>query len=132
MVAAIHGPVGTVFAATHAAAVREMVRRVVAEVYAPEVEVGGPPTVEISVRRKGGRLLVHLINCTAMQVAADYATVDFIPEVGPFEVAIRLPRAPQSVTFEPGGKPLAGEWKNGIWRGTVGRLAVHGIVAVNG
>lgn len=112
MVAAIHGPAGAAFAATHAAAIRELVRRAVAEIFAPAVEVNGPPTVEVSLRRKGGRLLVHLNNCTAMRVAADYATVDFIPEVGPLQVAIRLAKAPRSVTFEPDGKKLAGEWKN--------------------
>jgi hypothetical protein len=129
-IAAMYGPVGTVFAAAHAPALREFVGRVVARLFTPAVTLDGPPTIELSLRRNGGRLLVHLGNCTAMQVAGDYAALDFIPSVGPLELAIRLPSTPKRVTLEPDGTALAGSWSNGAWSGRIERLGIHGIVAI--
>jgi hypothetical protein len=129
-IAAIFGPAGSVFAAAHTPAAREFLGGVVAQVFRPAVRVEGPPTVEVSLRRKGGKLLVHLGNCTGMQVAGEYAALDFVPAVGPLGLSIDLPAQPKRVTFEPGGRELRGEWRNGAWTGTLDRLEVHAIVAV--
>ena len=129
-IAAIYGPAGTLFAAAHAPAMREFIGRVVARLFTPSVTLEGPPTIELSLRRKEGRLLVHLGNCTAMQVAGDYAVQDFIPSVGPLELAIRLPSAPRRVTLEPDGTVLAGSWSGGTWTGRIERLGIHGIVSI--
>lgn len=128
-IAAIYGPLGTVFAQTHAAPVRHFVKRVMSRLFKPVVEVDAPPTVDVSLRRKNGKMLLHLANCTAMQVASDYATSDFVPVVGPLRVSISMPKKPTRVTLEPEGRALAGQWKNGVWTGTVDRLHVHSIVA---
>ena len=74
-------------------------------------------------------LLLHVANCTAMQVATDYATADFIPPVGPLPIGVRTARKPVQVTLEPLGTPLAGKWENGLWSGRLERLDVHAIVA---
>jgi len=55
-------------------------RASVARMFKPMVEVQGPPTIEVALRRKDGRLLVHLSNCTGMQVAPDFATIDYVPQ----------------------------------------------------
>lgn len=128
-IAGIYGPIGAVFAATHAPAIRRFVKRVMERLFQPAVEVEGPPTVEVSLRKKNGKLLVHLGNCTAMQVAADYAAMDFVPPVGPLRVTLKLPAKPRRVTLEPEGQPLRGEWRNGAWSGTIARLDIHAILA---
>lgn len=130
-IAAIYGPAGSAFAATHAAPVRQFVKRVVDRIFTPMAVVDGPPTIEVALRRKNGKLLVHLGNCTAMQVAGDYATVDFIPPVGPLQLKLRMRQRPARVTLEPQGRPLAGSWKDGVWSGSLDRLDIHGIVAVS-
>ncbi len=131
-VAAIYGPIGKVFASSHAAAIREFTRKVVQQVFTPIVKLEAPPTVELALRRKGGKLLVHLINCTAMQVAGDYAVPDFIPPVGPIEMSVKLASQPARVTLEPGGQELSGSWSSGAWTGRVDRLDVHRIVSFDG
>ena len=51
-----------------------------------------PPCVELSLRRKGRKLLIHLTNTAGMQAAERYAVVDFVPPVGPVELTVRLPK----------------------------------------
>jgi len=125
-----YGPLGSDFAATHAPALREVVRRLVRRLFTPMVAVEGPPTVEVVLRRKGGLLLVHLINATGMQVAADYAAIDFVPTVGPLHVAMRLPAPPRKVRLEPEGLILAGSWEGGLWKTEIPRLHLHEILTV--
>jgi hypothetical protein len=129
-IAAIYGPLGTVFAAAHAPAARQFLSRVVRRLFTPMVEVDGPPVVEVVLRRKQGKLLVHLLNACAMQVAGDYAVTDFIPPVGPMEVRLRLKQKPVHVTLEPEGRALQGDWREGTWAGRLERLEIHHILAV--
>jgi hypothetical protein len=129
-VAAIAGPIGTIFAVTHAPAVREFIGRVVQSVFSPAVRLQGPPTIEMALRKKEGRLLVHLLNSTGMQVSSEYVAGDFIPPVGPVRVEVRLAKAPQRVTLEPGSRPLPGRYADGTWTATIDRVDIHEIVAI--
>jgi hypothetical protein len=128
-IAAIYGPLGTAYAAGHIPQIRQFIQRVVEKVFTPMVQVQGPPTLEVSLRRKQGRLLLHIINCTGMQVSGEYVAGDFIPPVGPVRITVRLPQRPPKVTLEPGGQVIAGEYANGEWTGTVERLELHNVVA---
>ncbi|MCS6953643.1 MAG: hypothetical protein NZM33_12400 [Bryobacteraceae bacterium] len=125
-----YGPLGKLFATTHAPAVRQIVHRLVRRLFTPIVELTGPPTVELVLRRQKDLLLLHLLNSTGMQVASDYAVVDFIPSVGPLRLRIRLPARPRAVRFEPGGHVLRGQWRDGIWSTEIPRLEIHGTVVV--
>ncbi len=98
--------------------------------FEPAVKLDAPPTVEVSLRRKDGRLLVHLGNTTAMQVALEYAAIDFVPAIGPVGVSLKLARKPASVTLEPGGRALQGEWRDGWYRTRLDRLELHSVIAV--
>jgi len=129
-IAALYGPIGTAFALTHAAAARQVVARLVERLFTPMLSLEGPPTIEVALRKKGTRLLAHLLNSTAMQVAGEYAVVDFVPAVGPLRIKLRLPAKPRRATLEPEGRALAGEWKNGVWSGTIDRVEIHSILAV--
>jgi len=128
-VAAIYGPLGSVYAISHTAALRQFVRRVVDRVFTPAAAVEGPPTVEVVLRRNAGKTLLHLVNCTAMQVSGEYMSPDFIPPVGPLRIRMRLPARPKAVTLEPEGRALSGAWRDGAWTGTLDRLGIHAIVA---
>jgi hypothetical protein len=128
-IAAIYGPLGSVFAVSHAAPVRQFIRRVVDRVFTPLAQVDAPPLVETVLRRKDGKLLLHLVNCSGMQVATEYATVDLVPAAGPLRIGLRIPNRPARVTLEPGGRQIAGAWKDGLWTGVVDRLETHAIVA---
>jgi hypothetical protein len=128
----VPGPAGTVYAQTHTPAVRDFVKRLVAPRFRALVQVSAPPTVEVVLRRKHGHLMVHLINSAGMQVAGDYAAMDFVPEVGP--VTLRLAWVPSKVQLVPGGQVLAAvhiqSQGKGLWEIRVPKLHIHSVVMV--
>jgi hypothetical protein len=65
-----------------------------------------------------------------MQVGADYPTIDYVPPVGPIQVSLRLDRPPGRVTLEPGGTPLGGTVRDGVWTAVIERLDLHTVLAV--
>lgn len=123
------GPLGSLYAETHAATVRALGRHLVAPLFEPLVKVTAPPTVEVVLRRKGGQLLVHLLNATAMQVAGDYATVDFVPPLHGVKLSFGA-RQPRSVTLTPHGQGVEPVKENGAWVVILPPLEVHLVVAV--
>ena len=123
------GPVGVVYAATHAAPVRDFGKALVAPRFTPLVKVSAPPAVEVVLRRKNGRLLVHLLNATAMQVAGDFATVDFVPAVGPVRLNFGN-RKPGVVDLAPEGRALQPQAVGGEWTVEIPRLEVHAVASV--
>ncbi len=127
-IAAIYGPLGAIFAATHAPAARQVVHTVVSAVFKPALSISAPPPVEVVLRRKDGRLMLHLLNAAAMQVANDYLGVDYIPPVGPVDIRVTLPARPRRVMLLPEGRPLAGAWSEGAWTGSLAGVPVHSIV----
>ncbi|MBS1877040.1 MAG: hypothetical protein JSU00_27765 [Acidobacteria bacterium] len=127
-VAAIFGPAGAIHSYSHTAALRQFIRRVVARVFTPDVTVEGGPSVEVALRRKEGKTLLHLVNCAGMQVAAEYMSGDFVPPVGPLKISVRLPARPSKAVLAPEGAEIAGAWQSGRWTGVINRLEVHQIV----
>ncbi|MDR3718800.1 MAG: hypothetical protein P4K98_08355 [Bryobacteraceae bacterium] len=128
----VPGPLGSVYAQTHTPAVRDFVKRLIAPRFRPLVQVAAPPTVEVVLRRKDGKLLIHLLNSAGMQVAGDYATTDFIPEVGP--IALRLSWAPSKVQLAPDGQilmPVHNQLRGkNFWEIRVPKLHIHSVVMV--
>ena len=129
-IAAIYGNVGTVYATYHTPAARHFIRDVVRQIFTPQIAVEAPPTVEVALRKKGGKLLIHLLNTTGMQVAADYAALDFVPPVGPIEIRLSLPQQPRRARLEPEGLELSGQWQTGVWSASLSQLSIHSIVAL--
>jgi len=127
-IAAIYGPLGAIYAQTHAPETRNVFGRIVRQIYTPRAEVTGPPTIEVVRRRKNGREVLHLLNASGMQVASDYGAIDYIPPAGPLEVALTLPHHPESVTLEPDGERLEGGLRDGIWRCRIPSVAIHSMV----
>ncbi|MBI4889871.1 MAG: hypothetical protein HY821_04540 [Acidobacteria bacterium] len=124
----VPGPIGTVYAATHAAAVREFAKSLIAPRFEPLVKVSAPPTVEVVLRRKGGRLLVHLLNGTNMQLAGDFATVDFVPPVGPVKLSFGKSN-PGAVALVPEGRSVQPMLVNGSWTVELASIGVHTVAS---
>lgn len=117
------GPLGGIYARSHAPAVRDLVRRLVRPRFHPLVELDAPPEVELALRQKDGRLLVHLLNTTAMQVAGEYAAVDHIPAAGP--VTLKFSGPVRDVELIPRGRGLKVRGSTV----TVAEVGVHAVVA---
>jgi len=128
-IAAIYGPLGVCYKASHNAATRQFVKRVVSHLFEPMLEVTGTNTVEVVLRRKNERLLVHLLNTAGLTASMDFQNPGTVPAIGPLKLTVKLPMAPKKVTVEPGGRPITGNWIKGVWQGTVPKLGIHEIVA---
>ncbi len=127
-IAAIYGPLGTVYAQTHAPEARNVFGEIVRQVHTPAVRVECPPAIEVVWRRKSGRNVLHLLNASGMQLASDYGAIDYVPPVGPIRISLSLPVRPRRVTLEPGGEELKGVWRDGAWSASIPTLAIHAML----
>jgi hypothetical protein len=94
----------------------------------PMVEVKGSNDVDVCVARNHGKLLVNLVNTTGPHKTQ--SIIETIPPVGPLDITIHLSRKPAGVTFEPGARPLASDYRDGQLRLSVPKVEIHDIVAV--
>lgn len=97
---------------------------------APLVEIGGSASVDVSPRKLGGKLMIHLVNTAGPHADAPPEGIAAIPAVGPFTMAIRLPAAPKAVTLQPEGTRLEVAWNDTTARVTVPRLILYSILVV--
>jgi hypothetical protein len=97
----------------------------------PLVQVEGSPDVDVSVNRSGGKLAVNLVNTAGPHADRKTPVFETIPPVGPLEISIRLAQAPEHITVEPGGQPLAFEYRDGQVRLTLPKLEIHSIIVVD-
>ncbi len=125
----VPGPIGSVYAATHAEAVRQFGESLVAPRFTPLVRVAAPPTVEVVLRRKEGQLLVHLLNTTNMQVAGDYSTTEYVPPVGPVRLSLGRQK-PGAVRLVPEDRGLVLSQRNGEWTTEIPTLGMHSVAVV--
>jgi len=100
----------------------------------PFCKTDAPSWVDVSLRRKNGRLLVHFVNQTpgrdVARLNTDDTWVDEIPEVGPFRLELRTVQKPTAVRWEPGSEALAFEFRRGVLRLELPRFRIHGCVCV--
>jgi hypothetical protein len=118
----ILGPIGLVYAATHAPAIRDLVQRIIKPRFTPLVEVDAPPVVEVALRRQRGQFYVHLSNLAQMQTAGDFAALDYVPETGPIHLKFNG-KQPSALRVEPGGQLIKAPF-------AVERLHLHSALAV--
>lgn len=131
-VAAVYGPVASVYFRSHHPWLRDFIGSLTAELFPdPAVAVDGPPTLDIALRRTSdGRLSVHLLNTAGLPLPDRYGFTDHIPPVDGVVVAVRTSARPRSVTWVPEGGRLDWSWSDGRLKVTVPRLAIHGVVIV--
>jgi len=96
----------------------------------PVVEVTGSHRVDVSLMRKAGQLLVHLVNTSGPHADENVYTFDEIPAVGPLKISIRLPRRPRSVRLHPGNRSVKFTWSAGAIHLRLPRLEIHKIIDV--
>ena len=105
----------------------EAVRRLYAE---PLVEVSGSNQVDVSPRKLGDRLTVHLVNTSGPHANAPDDGIASFPHVGPLTVKVRLPHAPKSMRLQPEGTSLPIAWEDGCAQVTVPQLDIYSILVV--
>lgn len=132
-IGAVYGPLGAAHYEHHHPGTRSFIGAVMRRLFpAPAVEVDGPPSIDVALRRKEDRLLVHLTNVAGMQTAPRYACLDWVPSVGPVRLTLRLAQPPRSVEIVPAVDGFRWEWDvtAGSVRATLPLLAIHAVIAV--
>jgi len=78
------------------------------------VEVTGSHLVHVTLNRKGGALLVNLINVAGSHANDKSLGLDEIPPVGPLEIAVRYDNKPGEIWLQPGHIKLNYTYQNGV------------------
>jgi hypothetical protein len=121
-----------VYADNVAYALKTFARRMLDAVgYRATVCVAGSDYADLTLMKKDGRLLAHLINRAGEHNAVGVRTFREIPPIGPVTVTVRCSAPPRSATLLPEGRPLpitAGE-EAGTYECTVERIPIHSTVA---
>lgn len=112
--------------------IREFVNEVTRQTVGPlPIAVKAPVAVDVALRRKGTRTIVHLVNrSSGIPNQPNNGAIDEIPAVGPVTITIKTARPPASVTAAwEGGKP---SWSH---RGrtltvTLPRIRIHEAVVI--
>ena len=76
--------------------------------------------------RQKSKLLVNLVNTSGPHQTEPIQ--ETVQPVGPLAVTLRLPCKPSKLTLEPGGQPLAFDYRDGVLRACVSRLDIHRVV----
>ncbi len=127
----IFGPFGTVYHRSHNPVARRFLLGVVKRLFPrPMVELRGPPCVDVSLRRKDGRLLVHLSNTANMQVAPEYPITDFVPPLGRMTVRTRTDSEADEAFLEPGHQRLASHRTREGLQIEIPSLHLHSVVSL--
>ncbi|HSV72308.1 MAG TPA: alpha-amylase family protein [Chthonomonadales bacterium] len=131
-IAAVWGPLALNHFRGHHPGTRKLVAAIAERLFPdPAFRLEGPASVEASLRRTPqGKLSLHLLNCTGMQVADRYLYTNDIPPVGPLTVKLRVAERPKAVRWVPDGGRLRWRWASGELTVTVPRLAIHGVLVV--
>lgn len=110
-------------------AVRVFLNDLVRQLFSkPMVEVKGSADVDVSVARNHGKLLVNLVNTSGPHQSEPIA--ESIAPIGPLQVTVRTAGKPSKMTLEPGGEPLAFNFRDGEVRVTIPRLDIHRVIVV--
>jgi len=128
-IAAVYADLGESYNGVRSEAVsgflNDLTRRLFAK---PMVEVKGSRDVDVCLMRKGGRLLVNLVNTSGPHQAEPIQ--ETIRPVGPLAVTLRVSFKPAKLTLEPGAQALAFEYRDGEAKLTVPSLDIHRVIVV--
>jgi len=132
-IGAVYGPLASALRACGHPLLRGFLGRLARWLFpAPLVRLSGLPAVDLSLRRRGDMLLVHLLNTSVVQTAPRLAALDFIPPVGPVELSVRLAKPPREVRLVGERGELTSRWERGTLRLRLDSLRLHAVVAISG
>ncbi|MCY2952562.1 MAG: hypothetical protein NTU53_11380 [Planctomycetota bacterium] len=130
-IAATFFSIGQQYAATPDPLTRQFANDLVRRLFPmPIVEVQGSSDVDVSLARNHGKLQVHLVNTSGPHQKEPI--LESISPVGPLTVNIRTTVRPTKMVLEPGSRPVAFNYENGVARATVPRLEIYDILVIEG
>jgi hypothetical protein len=90
-----------------------------------------PSTVEITLRRKEGALLVHFVNHAAGRPLGENGVfVENAPSTPPFSLTLGVPEQPETVVLQPGGEAPEWSWAEGTLTVFLPALHIHAVLEI--
>jgi hypothetical protein len=134
-IAAIYGPVSTIYADYRYPRLRSFVGSVLKTLTGTmPVEIDAPAFVQLTVRQRpeAGQLIVHLLNTsTTNPLSPVNPYVEGVPVVGPITVRVQCPTRPASVTLAPENKGVSWKWSSGVLTATIESLHIHSALVID-
>lgn len=132
VVVGIPGPIFRSYHASHYPRVRRFIGDAFAALDAPYLfRVEGPPHIEMSARRKDGRLLIQLVNrASAGHQAPNRHMVEHVPRTGPFTVTGPMAKRPNRVHLAPDPEGVEWTWKDSVLTVRVADLHIHNVLVI--
>lgn len=96
----------------------------------PVLRIKAPSFVEVNVNRQGKSTVVHLLGYCPIRRGINIDIVEEAVTVPNIALALKLPKAPSSVTLQPEGKALKFTYRSGHVEVTVPELNGHAMVVV--
>lgn len=96
-----------------------------------DIEVNGPVSVDVALRRKAGQTIVHLVNrASGIPNQPNNGAIDAIPPVGNVFVAMRLPQPPQGLHLAFEDTPIESSWDRGVLHVRVQQVRIHAALVI--
>lgn len=131
-VTSIHGNVFREYYNGHTPLLRDFIRGLIERLRIDwEVQVEGPPALEVVTRTQGEKLAVNLINRGAGEMLSPRRVqFDDLEPIERVTITVRREDRPRSVSLEPGADPVQWMWIDGVLSITVPSVRIHDVVIV--
>lgn len=129
VLAALYAPLGQRYLTGRCAHLRHHLADMVHRLFPkPLVELRTPAMVDLTVRRIGDQLTIHLCN-TAGPHTQDF-TWDVLPPTGDLRLFVRLKHNPRAIRLQPAGRKLRWTREGDGVTIDIPCLAIHGVVVI--
>jgi hypothetical protein len=100
-----------------------------------DIEAKAPMGVDVVLRRKGGRRIVHMINrCSGIPNQPHNGAIAEVPEVGPIQVRMKLERRPRKVRMALENTQLVWKYRKfglgGVLTAEIPRFRIHAALVI--
>jgi hypothetical protein len=98
----------------------------------PEIRVQAPVCVDVTLRRRGKTVFVHLLNrSSGIPNLPNNGAIDEIPQIGPITVRMRLKAKPRQVDWALEKGALEWHWAGGALTASITAVHIHGVLVLN-
>lgn len=123
--------IGGNYSANISVALKKFIKNLVSLAdFEPIVKIDGSSYVDVTVNKKGDKLLVNLINMLGLHNARGVRTFDEIPPLYDLNVSIKYDKAPKEVLIEPMHIKPDYDYKDGVINVKVDKLDIHSIITI--
>ena len=130
-IAATYLELGKASAIRSSPVLRDFLASLVKEIFPkPMVTVTGSHYVDVTLNRKGGAVIVNLVNAAGPHDSDKSLAFDEIPPVGPLEITVEMKNRPKKVTLQPENRPLTCTFSGGKLSCSISKLKIHEMIVI--